>query len=107
LASAIAIAFLLLLAEFVSVSPKAAALSGIMSLQPGSIHSVMKKAACDQADELCEKGKEVVCTKGDSGPDCACLECNAGGHALCPNASICAPRGTCKVCGGVWKCCNM
>jgi hypothetical protein len=107
LASAIAVAFLLLLAEFLTVNPKAAALNDIMGVQPGTIHSMVQKVGCDEADELCEKGKEIVCTKGDSGPDCPCLECNAGGHAVCPNASICAPRGTCKVCGGAWKCCMM
>ena len=105
--SAIAVAFLLLLAELVTVNPKAAALSGIAAIQPGSTHSLIQNAACDAADDLCEKGKELSCAKGQAGPECACLECDAGEHARCPVATICAPRGTCKVCGGVWTCCIM
>ena len=60
LASAIAVAFLLLLAEFLTVNPKAAALNDIMGVQPGTIHSMVQKVGCDEADELCEKGKEIV-----------------------------------------------
>ena len=107
LACAITVAFLLLLAELVTANPEAAALSGIMGVKPGTTHALIQKAACDVADDLCEKGKELSCAKGQAGPECACLECGAGEHARCPVAGNCAPRGTCKVCGGVWTCCIM
>ena len=61
-ASAIAVAFLLLLAELVTASPKAAALSGVMGVQPGAIQSVIQMAACDEAIDGCKKGTEISCT---------------------------------------------
>jgi hypothetical protein len=106
-ASAIAVAFLLLLAELVTASPKAAALSGILGVQPGSSYSLMQKANCDEADQLCEKGREISCTKGDTGPECACLECGSGEHPVCPDPHNCAPKDMCKPCGGVMTCCKI
>jgi hypothetical protein len=103
---AIARAAILLLAGVFICNAEAATLSGIVGVQPSN--ALIEMVGCDKTDDpLCEPGKEISCTKGDAGPVCACLECDSGEKALCPNTSICAPRGTCKVCGGVWKCCMM
>jgi hypothetical protein len=104
-ASAIVVACLLLLAELLTVSPKAVALSGFLGVQPGSIHSLMQKAGCDQADEDCEKGKEMVCTPGGPDPQCACDNCQVGVNVRCPKfpACFCDPGTVCPgLSGGGW-----
>jgi len=89
LAFAIAAVFLLLLAELVIANPEAAALSGIMDLKPGTTHSLAQKAACEEANEQCEKGKEVVCTPGGPDPQCTCDSCQANITLRCPRYPAC------------------
>ena len=97
-ASAIVVACLLLLAELLTVSPKAVALSGFLGVQPGSIHSLMQKAGCDEADENCEKGKQTVCTPGGPDPQCVCESCQFDLVVRCPKypACNCNPGTICK-----------
>ena len=89
LAFAIAAVFLLLLAELVTANPEAAALSGIMGVKPGTTHSWVQQAACEEADEQCEKGKEMVCTPGGPDPQCACDSCQADIRVRCPRYPVC------------------
>jgi hypothetical protein len=100
-------AVVLLLVGISAWNAKATPLTGIVGVQPKTTYQLLEKAACDEADPLCKQGTELTCSPGATGPDCACLECGSGGKTLCPNKSICAPLGTCKACGGAWKCCMM
>ena len=89
LAFVIAAVFSLLLAELVIANPQAAALSGIMGAKPGTTHSLMQKAGCDEADELCEKGKEMICTPGGPDPQCGCDNCAVNLVVRCPKFPTC------------------
>jgi hypothetical protein len=102
-------AVVLLLVGISAWNAKATPLSGIVGVQPKTTYPLLQKAACDEADSRCEKGKAWTCplaATGPDSPDCACLECDSGEKARCPDKSICAPPGTCRMCVDGWKCCR-
>jgi hypothetical protein len=97
-------ALMLLLAALLTWNSHAAAYSGILSIGP--IYSSVQKVDCDAADQICEKDKHLVCSRGDDGKlDCQCEDC--GAHPICPkSALICCAPGQCCTCGtGSFKCC--
>jgi hypothetical protein len=104
--SVIAVAVLLLLFEFFTWRPEASALIGTVGIQSVASYSDVEKAACDAADELCEKGKTLSCSPGKAGPECECAVCLSEGAAvICPrNPACCASPGTARVCPVIGFC---
>ena len=94
-------AVLLLLSGIFAWSVAAVALNGIESVQPGSSYSLVERADCKQADELCKEGTMLVCSKGDPDPSCVCRSCSPGGEHGCP----CPKNTCCRTALGNFKCC--
>jgi hypothetical protein len=78
---------------------EAAALNGMLGVQPWSTQALVKKATCTEADDFCEKDKYSSCNQGGHGWECACQECDtAHPPPPCPkNPSChCSPGTLCQ-----------
>ena len=80
-------------------------LTGTISVHPRTNYSWVEKASCNAADQLCEKGKMLVCQKGTPDPNCKCEACTVG----TPHARIrecgCPAQSCCNRSARSWKCC--
>jgi hypothetical protein len=90
---------------------EAAALNGMLGVQPWSTHALVKKATCTEADDFCEQGMHLSCYQGGQGGPgwaCECVDtCGPFAVPQCPKKPTCPcdPGRTCpNGLGGTCKC---
>ena len=99
-------AILLLLSGIFVWNAEASPLSGLVGVQPDTRSITM--VGCEEADDLCGIGKEMICTPGGPDPQCACNNCEANVTVRCPRypACNCNPGTVCPgLAGGSWCYC--
>jgi hypothetical protein len=89
---------MLIVTGILSGNTVATAFTGTVSAGPRTSHSLIQKADCDQVDNLCEQGKQLVCSPGTPNPSCTCDICPGPGfNTFCP-----CPHGRSCVYLGHW-----
>jgi hypothetical protein len=88
-----------LFAGILAYNAEATPLTGVISVQPGTNCSLVKKTDCDKDDPICKKGMQLACKPGDPQPYC---ECNQ--EVCSPERSLCPPGYKCCIRLGHWIC---